>query len=129
VTVPLTDLARRLIDDNTFGVLCTVNPDGAPQSSVMWLKRDGDDVIFSTIRGRRKAHNMERDPRVSMCIYDPQNPYRYVEIRGFVSMTEEGGRELINELSLRYDGVDFHAEPPENIRVVCRVSATKVIEH
>jgi PPOX class probable F420-dependent enzyme len=125
----LTDLARRLIDTNTFAVLATLNPDGAPQSSVIWVKRDGDDVIFSTIRGRQKTRNMERDPRVSICMYDPADAYKYVEIRGTVSMTEAGGRELINELSQRYDGVDFRVEPPEVIRVVCRVTPTRVIEH
>lgn len=125
----LTDLARRLIDTNTFAVLATLNPDGAPQSSVIWVKRDADDVIFSTIRGRQKTRNMERDPRVSICMYDPADAYKYVEIRGTVSMTEAGGRELINELSQRYDGVDFRVEPPEVIRVVCRVTPTRVVEH
>jgi PPOX class probable F420-dependent enzyme len=127
--VPLPDLARRLIDANTFAVLATLNPGGAPQSSVIWLKRDGDDVLFSTIRGRRKTKNMERDPRVSVCLYDPADPYAYVEIRGSVEMTEKDGRDLINELSLRYDGVEFRVEPPEVIRVICRVTPDRVLVH
>lgn len=125
----LTDLARRLIDTNTFAVLSTVSADGAPQSTVIWVQRDGDDVIFSTIRGRKKTRNMERDPRVSLCMYDPKDPYLYVEIRGTVTMTEDGGRELINDLSRRYDGVDFKVEPLEIVRVVGRISATRVLEH
>lgn len=125
----LTDLARRLIDTNTFAVLSTVSADGAPQSTVIWVQRDGDDVIFSTIRGRKKTRNMERDPRVSLCMYDPKDPYLYVEIRGTVTMTEDGGPELINDLSRRYDGVDFEVEPPEIVRVVGRISATRVLEH
>jgi PPOX class probable F420-dependent enzyme len=125
----LTDLARRLIDSNTFAVLSTLNPDGAPQSSVIWVKRDDQGVIFSTIRGRQKTRNMERDPRVSLCIYDPEDAYKYVEIRGRVTMTEVGGRELINELSQRYDGVDFRIEPPEVVRVVCRLDAERIFEH
>ena len=75
--VQLTDLARRLVDEHAFAVLSTINPDGAPQSSVIWVKRDGGDVVFSTIRGRRKTRNMERDPRVSLCMYDPADPYLY----------------------------------------------------
>jgi len=129
VPVPLSDLAKRLLDTNTFAILATLNPDGAPQSSVIWIKRDGDDVVFSTIRGRRKTRNMERDPRVSICVYDPADGYLYTEIRGAVEMTEEGGRDLINELSLRYDGKDFRVEAPEVIRVVCRVTPAKVIDH
>jgi PPOX class probable F420-dependent enzyme len=129
MSVPLPDLARRLLDANTFATLSTINPDGAPQSSVIWVKRDGDDILFSTIRGRRKTKNMERDPRVSICMFDPADPYAYVEIRGRVELTEKDGRELINELSLRYDGVAFRVEPPEVVRVVCRVTPDRVVVH
>lgn len=127
--VPLSDFAKRLIDTKTFAILCTINPDGGPQSSVIWVKRDGDDVVFSTIRGRRKTRNMQRDARVSLCLYDPADPYLYVEIRGEVSMTEAGGRELINEMSQWYDGTEFRVEPPEITRLVCRVTPAKLIDH
>ena len=129
MAVPLSDLARRLVDTKAFAILATTNPDGAPQTSVIWVTRDGDDLVFSTIRGRRKTLNMQRDPRVSVCIYDPADPYLYTEIRGAVSMVEEGGRELINNLSLTYDGVPFRIEPPEVTRLVCRVIATRLIDH
>ncbi len=123
----LPELAKRLLDANTFFVLSTVNPDGSPQSSVIWAKRDGDEVVFSTILGRRKTRNMQRDPRVSICAYDPADPECYVEIRGRVSMDREGGPELIEELSQRYDGVAFRESSPENVRVVCRANANKII--
>lgn len=123
----LNDLAKRLIDASTFAIVSTVNPDGGPQSSVVWVKRDGDDVLFSTIRGRRKTRNMERDPRVSIALYDPADPYHYVEIRGTVSLTEVGGPELIEELSQKYDGVPFKEGNPANVRVVVRVTPAKVI--
>jgi PPOX class probable F420-dependent enzyme len=123
----LNDLAKRLIDGTTFAVVSTVNPDGSPQSSVVWIRRDGDDVLFSTIRGRRKTRNLERDPRVSITLYDPADPYRYVEVRGTVSLTEDGGPELIEELSQKYDGKSFQEGNPANVRVVARVTPTKVI--
>ena len=123
----LTDLARRLVDGPTFAVLSTINPDGAPQSSVVWVKRDGDQIVFSTIRGRRKTRNMERDPRVNVTLYDPADPYHYVEVRGTVSLTEDGGPELIQELSRKYDGTPFTEGHPANVRVVVRVTPTKVI--
>ncbi len=124
----LTDLAKRLIDGPTFAVVSTINPDGAPQSSVVWVKRDGDDILFSTIRGRRKTKNMERDPRVGVTLYDPADPYRYVEVRGAVSLTEEGGPELIQDLSQKYDGVPFREGRPDNVRVVVRITPTRVID-
>jgi len=125
----MNDTLRELLDRRAFLVLGTVNPDGGPQSSVIWGKHDSGDVVFSTIRGRRKTLNMERDPRVSICVYDPADPYRYVEVRGTVSLTEDGGPELIDELSRAYDGKPWVEPRPDNVRVVVRVTATKVIEH
>ncbi len=125
----LPDLAQRLIDSHAFATIGTINPDGSPQNSVIWIKREGDTVMFSTILGRRKTRNMERDPRVSILLFDPQDPYSYVEIRGMVSMTKDGGPELIQELSMLYDGKPFTEKNPANVRVVCRVTTTKVVSH
>jgi PPOX class probable F420-dependent enzyme len=126
--VRLPDSAKRLADAKTFAVLSTVNPDGSPQSSVVWVKREGDEILFSSILGRRKTRNIERDPRVSITMFDPADGYSYVEIRGTVSMTGEGGRELIDELSYKYDGVPFVEGRPENVRIVFRVSPTHVVD-
>jgi PPOX class probable F420-dependent enzyme len=128
MAVRLPELATRLLDAETFAVVSTVNPDGQPQASVIWVKRDGDEILFSSIRGRRKTRNLERDPRVSVALYDPADPYRYVEVRGTVSLTEEGGPELIEELSQKYDGTPFTEGHPDNVRVVVRVTPTKVID-
>ena len=125
MAIALPELTRRLLDANTFAVLTTINPDGGPQSSVIWIKRVGDDLVFSTIRGRRKTLNMERDPRVSICMFDPEDAYLATEVRGTVTLSEAGGPELIDELSRRYDGVGFRVEPPEITRVVCTVRADK----
>src|SRR5262249_13266942 len=121
------DLAKKLIDDKNFATLSTVNPNGSPQSSVIWLKREGDVVVFSTILGRRKTLNMQRDARVSVVLFDPAAPYSYAEIRGEVGMTTEGGPELINELSMLYDGKPFREKNPAATRVVCRLVPSKVI--
>lgn len=69
----------RLFQAPVFVVLTTINPDGAPQSSVIWSKVDGGDILFSTIRGRRKCRNMERDPRVTLLAYDPEDPVKVIE--------------------------------------------------
>ena len=122
----LPDLLATLLDHNTFFVLTTNGRDGAPQSSVIWAKREDDEIVFSTIRGRVKTRNMERDPRISLCAFDPADPYRYVQVQGTVSMTEEGGPELIQELSRSYDGADFVEGNPANVRLVCRIRPTKI---
>lgn len=120
--------AYRLLEAPHFATIATTQPDGTPQQTVVWLKRDGNDVLFSTIRGRRKTLNMERDPRISVMVYDSENPYAYVEIRGTVSMTEEGGDDLIHELSHYYTGGRFPGDDgTDHVRVVCRVTPTKVI--
>lgn len=125
-TIP--ESARRLLTAPHFATVATTQPDGSSQQTVVWVKTDGDDVLFSTIRGRRKTLNMERDPRASVMVYDSDNPYAYVEIRGTVSMTEEGGDDLIHELSHAYTGKRFPGDDgTDHVRVVCRLTPAKVI--
>ena len=123
------EIAQGWIDDNAFATIATVLPNGYPQLSVVWIERDGDDLLVSTVRGRRKHLNMERDPKVSVLVYPRDNPYSYVEIRGTVSMTEEGGRELIDRLAQRYTGADRYTmdDGTDNVRVVVRIRPDKVV--
>ena len=76
--IALNDEIRRLLDGRHFAVLATINPDGGPQTSAMWVARDGDDVLFSTVAGRRKHRNLQRDPRASVTVIDSEDPYNYV---------------------------------------------------
>jgi PPOX class probable F420-dependent enzyme len=127
MTAVLPPMARRLFDAPVYAVLTTLNADGGPQSSVVWVQRDGDDLLMSTIRGRRKAANMSRDPRVSLCAYDPADPFQYVEIRGTVGMVEQGGDELIDALSRAYMDRPWIHRPAE-VRLVVRLTPSKVVE-
>jgi PPOX class probable F420-dependent enzyme len=115
-----------LLDGRNYAVLATVNPDGSPQTSAMWVGRDGDDVLFSTVEGRVKYRNMRRDPRVSVTVIDSANPDNYVELRGRVSMTADVGRRVDTELSWKYDGRDPDHDPPGAVRVVVRLVVDKV---
>lgn len=119
---------ERYFQAPVFVVMSTINSDGQPQSSVVWAKVENDQVVISTIRGRRKCRNMERDPRVTLLAYNPENPYYYTELRGSVSLDEEGGDELINELSLAYDGKPFNHKPGQ-VRVVVRFTPAKVLHY
>ncbi|MFJ8040632.1 PPOX class F420-dependent oxidoreductase [Kitasatospora sp. NPDC096147] len=127
MAVELSEQARARFDGKTFAVVSTVQPDGSPQSSVVWVTRDGDDVLFSTVEGRRKHLNMVRDPRVTLLVNPPEAPYTYLELRGEVAMTREGGRELIDELSRKYRGEDYGFDGPGDVRVVCRLTARKAV--
>ena len=128
---PLPEAARAVVDGANFATVATLEPDGSPQTSVVWITRDGDDLLFSTVLGRRKASNMQRDPRVSVLVLDHANPYSYVEVRGTVTMTEEGGRALIDALARTYRGLDRYPwdDGTDNVRVVCRVDAARVVWH
>jgi PPOX class probable F420-dependent enzyme len=127
--IPLSDAVRELVDGNNYATLATINADGSPQSSAMWVGRDGDDLLFSTIAGRLKDRNMRRDPRVSVTIMRRENPEDYTEIRGMATITEEGGRQLDNDLSWKYDGRDAGEDAPGAVRVVVRVTPAKVTGH
>ncbi|MFJ9519629.1 PPOX class F420-dependent oxidoreductase [Kitasatospora sp. NPDC101801] len=125
--VELSEQAKALFDTKSFVTVSTVQPDGSPQSSVVWIKREGDDVLFSTVEGRRKHLNMVRDPRISLLVNPPGSPYQYLELRGEVTMTRAGGRELIDELSRKYLGHDYRNDGPEDVRVVVRLSPRKAV--
>jgi PPOX class probable F420-dependent enzyme len=123
--IRLSDAAIALVDGRNYAVLATVNRDGSPQTSVMWVGRDGDDLLFSTVAGRLKHRNMVRDPRVSVTVIDSADPETYVELRGTASMTEDIGRRVDTALSWKYDGKDPGEDRPGAVRVVVRVEVLK----
>lgn len=130
MTTTLPEPARTALDAPNFATVATLEPDGQPQLSVVWVKRDGDDVVFSTTRGRRKQQNLARDPRVSVLLYPSDAPYSYLEVRGSATMTEVGGRELIDELVRKYtEHESYPWDGPEDVRVVVTVKADKVVWH
>ena len=93
------DKYRDLFNKRAFASLGTLMPDGRPQVTPVWVDLDGDHVIFNSAKGRQKDRNVRRDPRVALAIIDPDNPYRYLEIRGrVVEITEEGADASIDML-------------------------------
>lgn len=129
MSAQLPDLARRLLGAPSYAVVATLMPDGGPQTSVLWATYDGDELLLSTIVGRAKERNWLRDPRTSVLILDGSDPYRFVEIRGTVSMTTEGGPELIQRLAQIYTGAPFAGDDgTSNVRVVARVTPERIVE-
>jgi PPOX class probable F420-dependent enzyme len=117
---------RRLLDGKNFATVATLNPDGGPHSSVVWFICDGDAILFSTISTRKKARNLARDPRISVTVFELENPYNSVEIRGTAELLDDPEKALPMTLSHRYLGIDPPAESDEQTRLIVRVTAQKV---
>jgi PPOX class probable F420-dependent enzyme len=122
----LNDSAREVIDGPHVAVLATSNHNGRPQSSVIFIKRDGDTVLFSTIKGRLKTRNMTRDPRVSLVVVDKNNAGRYVEIRGTVDIIDDPEKTLMYEMYDRYMGGATPPPEPDAHRLIVRITPDKL---
>ena len=127
-SLSLNDRIRNVLDRKNFASVATLNPDGAPQASIVWVLRDGDAVLFSVTSKRQKARNLARDPRVSLTIFDLENPYYSVEIRGTAEIAEDPERTLSKRLSHKYLGEDPPPEPDDVVRLVISVRAEKIVE-
>ncbi len=112
-----------LFEKRAFGNLATLMPDGHPQVTPVWVDYDGTYVLFNSARGRQKDRNVRRDPRVAVAVQDPDNPYRYLEIRGrVVEITEEGADAHIDKLAKKYLGMDkYPYRTPGEVRVMYKI--------
>ena len=112
-----------LFQKKAFANLATLMPDGRPQVTPVWCDYDGKYVIVNSARGRRKDRNMRRDPRVALAVVDPDNPYRYIEIRGQVAeITEQGAEEHIDRMAKKYLGLDkYPHRAPGEVRVLYKI--------
>ncbi|MBA2528587.1 MAG: PPOX class F420-dependent oxidoreductase [Euzebyales bacterium] len=126
-TIP--EAAYPLFDDVNFAHVVTVMPDGMPQVTPVWVDRDGGTVLLNTALGRAKAVNLERDPRIALCIVARDNPYTYVQVRGHAALTTEGAAEHIEKLSQKYFGRPYPSWRPGEQRVIIRVTPDIVDYH
>lgn len=112
-----------LFDKKTFANLATVLPNGQPQVTPVWVDYDGTHVLVNSARGRQKDKNIQRNPIVALSMQDPDNPYRYLEVRGQVTeITEAGADEHIDKMAMKYLGQDKypHRQPGE-VRVLYKI--------
>jgi PPOX class probable F420-dependent enzyme len=117
-----------LLKKPAFANLGTIMRDGSPQVTPVWVDFDGKYVRVNSALGRVKDKNMRRDPRVSLSIQDPQNPYRYLEIRGKVEeITQNGADDHINKLSQKYLGKpEYPYRKPGEVRVLYKIAPQKI---
>ncbi len=111
-----------------FAHLATLMPDGSPQVTPVWFDYDGEHFIVNSARGRLKDKNMRRDGRVALEIMDPDDGYRYLEVRGtVVDITEEGADASIDRLAHKYLGVDSYPNRrADEQRVIYKIAPTKI---
>ena len=121
-----------------FAHLCTINADGSPQTSPVWVTRDGNDILLNSAEGRRKnsaegrrkVANLRRNPAVALSVHDQSNPYRYLEVRGRAEVSAlppEQNWDFLDGLAKEYMGVDqYPNKSPDLQRVVIRVSVDHV---
>ena len=126
-TIPASH-ADLLTTKQAFANVATLNPDGSPQVTPVWIDFDGTHVLVNTAKGRVKAKNFAREPRVALSIADPDNAYRYVGIQGrVVDITENGGDAHIDKMAKKYLGKDSYPfRAPGEVRLIVRIALDKV---
>lgn len=122
------DSHKDILEKISFGHVATIGPDGSPQSNPVWFDWDGEVLRFSQTTTRQKFHNIEREPRVAVSVLDPDNPYRYIELRGAVEgVDDDSSNAFIDSMAKKY--IDQDAYPwhkPGDHRMVVRVRPTHV---
>lgn len=123
------DKFQVLFKDETkaFLFLATTMDDGSPQVTPVWFNTDGEFILVNSAKGRTKDRNMRARPKIAVAIMDPADPYRYIQLRGeVVEIIEEGAREHINALSLKYRGDPVYSGPPEQQRVIYKIKISNM---
>jgi PPOX class probable F420-dependent enzyme len=126
--ISLPDELKTVIDGKNFAHLTTLDPDGAPQASAMWIMRDGDQIVFNTAEGRRKWRNMNNDPRVAVSISPADKSYENWSIQGnVVEMRTSDGVAVIDQLAQKYLGREKYPWlTPDMVRVTVVVDVDRV---
>lgn len=118
---------RRLFEEPNVGHLATLNPDGSPQVSPVWVDVDDGLILVNTARGRIKDRNTARDPRVAISIHDRRDPLRRVSVQGrVVERTEEGAVEHIHALSRKYWGREYDRLTPGMVRLILKIQPDRI---
>lgn len=112
--VHLSEKLRQALDSKVFVTVATLQPDGSPHQSVVWVGRDGDNLFFVTGVDKIKVRNLRRDPRLSVTVNPPDEPYGYAVITGTARLEGPGSRERMDELAVKYTGKTYAEHHPES---------------
>jgi PPOX class probable F420-dependent enzyme len=124
----LKEKERRFLADNPFvGVVTDLREDGSPHSTPVWVDVEDGKVSFNTAYGRAKPSHLQRDPRASLIVVDPEDPYKWVAVSGHTELTDEGADEQIDKLAKKYLGKDKYPwRKPEEKRVKVLIEPEQV---
>jgi len=127
----LKEAQKRFLDENPFvGTVTTLRPDGSPHSTIVWVDVEDGKVSFNTARGRAKPRYLEQDPRASLLVVDPEDPYRWVAVSGHAELTEQGADAQIDKLAKKYMGKDKYPwRKPEETRVKVLIEPEQVSDY
>ena len=124
----LTDNERAFLENPFVGVVTTLQRDGAPQSTVVWVDVDDSGVSVNTAYGRVKPRNLARDPRISLVVVDPGDAYRWFKVAGTAALVDDGADAQIDRLSKKYTGRDVYASrQPGEQRVSVRITPDRIL--
>lgn len=124
----LSETQAALFEGKNVAALGTIRPDGTPHVSPVWVDYDGEHVVFNTARGRAKEQHMAREPKVTLTVWNAENPYEYVEVVGTAELVDEGAVDHVNSMAKKYLGQDTYPwlQPGEQ-RVIVKVTPTKAL--
>jgi PPOX class probable F420-dependent enzyme len=118
---------RAFLESPFVGVVTDLRPDGSPHSTIVWVDVDDQGVSFNTAWPRAKPRYLSADPRVSLTVVDPGDPYRWIAISGTAELVDEGANDQIDRLAKKYVGRDTYPwHKPDERRVTVRISPTRI---
>ncbi len=128
MTTKLSNKAKTLIARPVLANVATVDTDGHPQVTPVWIDIDGDNLVFNTAKGRVKQSNLETNPHVAVSVVDPDDPFNVVVVRGVAEGTEKGADAHIDSLAKKYMGLDtYPMRQPGEVRVKYTVKTDNVV--
>jgi PPOX class probable F420-dependent enzyme len=123
----LDEKARNFLEQPYVGTVTTLRQDGSPHSTIVWVEVDDDGLSFNTAAGRAKPRHLERDPRVSLLVVDPENTYKWLSVSGTAELTTDDADDQIDRLAKKYLGEDEYPwRKPEEQRLKVRIQPEHV---
>lgn len=122
----LTEEQLELFRAKNYAVVATVGANGSPQTTIVWVDEEDGRPVFNTTNKRAKGRNLRRDPRVSILVWDKDNPYRYVEVEGVAELEDDVDTQHMHAMSRKYTGRDWHT-PVD--RLIVRVTPRRIHDY
>jgi len=125
--IELPESVKRVLEDKAYGHVVTLNPDGRPQVTMVWMDVEGNEALFNTAEGRKKPQNLQRDARIIISVQNRTEPQSYLVLNGTATVTETGADAHADKLAKRFLGVDkYPYRQPGEKRLIVRVKVDRL---